>query len=118
MARELVRRSLPSGRTARVIMSEAADGDLAVGGPEDLLTSRRKEVVAGPWAWVHQVHGTTVIDVSEPGRGSGSSADALVTTTTVAPLAIQVADCVPVALIAPAGVVAIAHAGWRGLAAG
>ena len=118
MARELVRRSLPSGRTARVIMSEAADGDLAVGGPEDLLTSRRKEVVAGPWAWVHQVHGTTVIDVPEPGRGSGSSADALVTATTVAPLAIQVADCVPVALIAPAGVVAIAHAGWRGLAAG
>ena len=28
MARELVRRSLPSGRTARVVMSEAADGDL------------------------------------------------------------------------------------------
>jgi len=118
MARELVRRSLPSGQTARVVMSEAADGDLAVGGPEDLLTSRRKAVVAGRWTWLHQVHGTTVVDVSEPGGGSGSSADALVTATTVAPLAVQVADCVPVALISPTGVVAIAHAGWRGLADG
>ena len=118
MARELVRRSLPSGQAARVVMSEAADGDLAVGGPEDLLTSRRKAVVAGRWTWLHQVHGTTVVDVSEPGGGSGSSADALVTATTIAPLAVQVADCVPVALISPTGVVAIAHAGWRGLADG
>ena len=118
MARELVRRSLPSGQTARVVMSEAADGDLAVGGPEDVLTSRRKAVVPGPWAWLHQVHGTTVVDVSEPDGGSGSSADALVTATTIAPLAVQVADCVPVALISPTGVVAIAHAGWRGLADG
>ena len=118
MARELARRSLSSGQTARVVMSEAADGDLAVGGPEDLLTSRRKAVVAGRWTWLHQVHGTTVVDVSEPGGGSGSLADALVTATTVAPLAVQVADCVPVALISPAGVVAIAHAGWRGLADG
>ena len=118
MARELVRRSLPSGQTARVVMSEAADGDLAVGGPEAVLTSRRKAVVAGPWTWLHQVHGTTVVDVSEPGGGSGSSADVLVTATTIAPLAVQVADCVPVALISPTGVVAIAHAGWRGLADG
>ncbi len=49
MARELVRRSLPSGRTARVIMSEAADGDLAVGGPED-LTAIVGEVVDDPAA--------------------------------------------------------------------
>ena len=118
MARELVRRSLPSGQTARVVMSEVADGDLAVGGPEDLLTSRRKAVVAGRWTWLHQVHGTTVVDVSEPGGGSGSLADALVTATTVAPLAVQVADCVPVALISSTGVVAIAHGGWRGLADG
>ena len=118
MARELVRRSLPSGQTARVVMSEAADGDLAVGGPEDLLISRRRAVAPGPWAWLHQVHGTTVVDVYEPGGGSGSSADALVTATTAAPLAVQVADCVPVALISPIGVVAIAHAGWRGLANG
>ena len=59
-----------------------------------------------------------MVDVSEPGGGSGSSADALVTATTIAPLAVQVADCVPVALISPTGVVAIAHAGWRGLADG
>jgi len=118
MARELVRRSLPSGQTARVVMSEVADGNLAVGGPDDLLTSRRKAVLAGRWAWLHQVHGTTVVDVSEPGGGSGSSADALVTAVTVAPLAVQVADCVPVALISSTGVVAIAHAGWRGLADG
>ena len=41
MARELARRSLPSGRTARVVMSEAADGDMAVGGPENLLVSQQ-----------------------------------------------------------------------------
>ena len=114
MARELARRSLPSGRTARVVMSEAADGNMAVGGPEDILAHRRQGLAPGPWTWLHQVHGTVVVEALEPGGGAGSTADAAVTTANGAPIAVQVADCVPVALLGTDGL-AIAHAGWRGL---
>jgi YfiH family protein len=114
MARELARRSLPSGRTARVVMSEAADGDMAVGGPDDLLADRRSTLVPGSWTWLDQVHGTSVVEVRECGDGAGSTADAAVTVAGNAPIAIQVADCVPVALLGSDGI-AVVHAGWRGL---
>ncbi len=46
-------------------------------------------------------------------------ADAAVTRLADVPLAVRVADCLPVLLADDAGtVVAVAHAGWRGLAAG
>jgi copper oxidase (laccase) domain-containing protein len=40
------------------------------------------------------------------------------TAVIAAPVAVQVADCAPVALLAPAGLVGVAHAGWRGLVSG
>jgi len=114
MARELARRSLPSGRTARVVISEAADGDMAVGGPDDLLVVRRHAIAHGSWTWLHQVHGISVVEVLEAGDGAGSTADAAVTVADNAPIAVQVADCVPVALLGSEGL-AVVHAGWRGL---
>jgi len=114
MARELARRSLPSGRTARVVMSEAADGDMAVGGPENLLVSLRHALAPGTWTWLEQVHGTSVVEVLEAGDGAGTAADAAVTVASNAPIAVQVADCVPIALLGSDGV-AVVHAGWRGL---
>ncbi|GAA4806272.1 peptidoglycan editing factor PgeF [Actinomycetospora chlora] len=69
-------------------------------------------------AWMHQVHGTDVATVTEPGGGT-PTADALVTDRPRLALAVVVADCVPVLLADPgAGVVAAAHAGRRGAADG
>jgi hypothetical protein len=77
--------------------------------------------------FARQVHGTTATFVgpADAGRGLHSERDAvpgtdiLVTTTSSVTLAVMVADCVPLALVDPtAGVLAVAHAGWRGVAAG
>jgi copper oxidase (laccase) domain-containing protein len=55
--------------------------------------------------------------VTAPGEHAGAKADAAVTATAGCVLAAQAADCAPVALVAD-GVMGVAHAGWRGLAAG
>lgn len=128
MARELARRSLPSGRIARVVMSEVADGDVAagdaaIGGPERPPTipdGPPEDLLAGaprPWTALDQVHGATVAVVERPGAASGTPADAAVTDLPGTALSIRVADCVPVALLGDSAI-AVAHAGWRGLAAG
>lgn len=75
-------------------------------------------------AWLHQVHGTGVLHVGAPLATACSVeaepvADAAVTATPGAVLAVLSADCLPVLLAAADGsIVAAAHAGWRGLAAG
>ena len=80
--------------------------------------------------WLRQVHGTGVLRVdhllpygnatSERGRMAAEpEADAAVTDVPGAVLAILTADCLPVVFAARDGSeVAVAHAGWRGLAAG
>jgi hypothetical protein len=69
-------------------------------------------------SWLRQVHGAEVVSLSAP-RGDMPAADAAVTRTHGLPLVVLVADCLPVLLADRAGaVVAVAHAGWRGLAAG
>ena len=95
-------------------MSEAADGDMAVGGPENILLSQCHALAPGTWTWLEQVHGTSVVEVLEAGGGAGTAADAAVTVASNAPIAVQVADCVPIALLGCDGV-AVVHAGWRGL---
>lgn len=110
--------ALPSGRSAHVRFTTAADGDLAVGQPADVVAARRRALVPLPWTWLHQVHGNEVVTVAEPGARAGANADAAVTRAVGAALAIHTADCAPVALVADEGVVAVVHAGWRGLAAG
>ena len=57
-------------------------------------------------------HGVRVRDVTQPGRQQ--PADTLVTAQPGLALAALAADCVPVALAGP-GVVAVVHAGWRGV---
>jgi polyphenol oxidase len=72
-------------------------------------------------AWMEQVHGVEVLDLDLPnsaGRAAGV-ADAAFTRRGGNICVVQVADCLPVLLTARDGsVVAAAHAGWRGLAAG
>lgn len=66
--------------------------------------------------WLEQVHGTRVLDLDDelPGRADGAVASASGRICVV-----MTADCLPVLLAARDGSrVGVAHAGWRGLAAG
>ena len=106
------------GRTAHVLMTSTADGDLAVTGDPATLRARRRSLVDLPWTWLQQVHGATVVAVDRPGQHAGERADAAVSAVLDAALAVHVADCAPVAFAGSGGVVGVAHVGWRGLAAG
>jgi polyphenol oxidase len=69
-------------------------------------------------AWLEQVHGTRVMDLDASAE-AGSAADAVMTRRAGKVCVVQVADCMPVLFAArDASAVALAHAGWRGLAAG
>jgi len=73
--------------------------------------------------WLEQVHGIDVIDIDatnlERAREVPPRADAAVTRLAGVPLAIRTADCLPVLFAdRDATLIAVAHAGWRGLAAG
>ncbi len=93
------------------------NGDLAIAGETGLLAGRRAALVDRPWTWLRQVHGNSVITVTEPGEAAGFEGDAIVTATAGAAIAVQTADCAPVLFLAN-GAVGVVHAGWRGLAAG
>ena len=82
------------------------------------VESRRRAVLDRPWTWLRQVHGTGVVVVEGPGAGAGQVADASVSTSPGAALAILTADCAPVALASPEGVVEAAVAAMRRLGAG
>jgi YfiH family protein len=91
---------------AAVAANRAAVASAAGVEPDHLLVAR-------------QVHGRTVAVAAGPWGGPPPEADALVTATPGLVLAVLVADCVPVMLVAPAeGVVAVAHAGRRGMVEG
>jgi hypothetical protein len=79
---------------------------------------RLREALALPAepAWLEQVHGMRVARLPGP---AGEPADAAVCFTRGSVCAVLVADCLPVLLASVAGDrVGVAHAGWRGLAAG
>ena len=82
------------------------------------VQARRRAVVDAPWTWLRQVHGATVVTVDAPGAGAGSKADASVSSQRGPLLAVLTADCAPIALVSPEGVIGAVHAGWRGLVAG
>lgn len=116
------RLSLPDGWPAvRWCTTTRADGDFAIDGDPAVLEARRWAVVDLPWAWLRQVHGAGVLVVDTPDdavRLAGRQGDALVSGTAGLALAVQTADCGPVVLASPEGVIGIAHAGWRGIEAG
>lgn len=70
-------------------------------------------------AWLEQVHGANVAVIGNRTATTRPRADAAVTRETNIVLAVRIADCMPVLLADRAGaVIGVAHAGWRGLAAG
>jgi polyphenol oxidase len=75
---------------------------------------------AGSILTAHQVHSPTAVVVDRPwSRQQRPRADAIVTATPGIAVAVLTADCAPVLFAdAEAGVVAAAHAGWRGALGG
>jgi polyphenol oxidase len=107
--------ALDDGRRAVVVLTVTSTGDLAAASDPVALAATRRRVVDLPWTWLTQVHGADVVRVRSPGEHAGVAADGAVTTISGAALAVQAADCAPIALVATAGAVAVVHAGWRGL---
>jgi hypothetical protein len=121
----------PAAKRVRSLVTTRAGGSssgpfatlnlsLRVGDDPARVTRNRavlRACLPGDPAWIRQVHGTTVVD---PERATPETeADAAVTRRAGAVCAVMTADCLPVLLSDRAGsVVGIAHAGWRGLAAG
>ena len=101
---------------AMVACTGWAHGDFAE--PGGIAEVRRRKVVDLPWTTLNQVHGARVVTVEHPGECSGEPADAAVSAAPGVALAVLSADCAPVALASPEGVIGVAHAGWRGLRAG
>jgi len=101
---------------ALALQTTTDDGDVgrdALGGD-----ARRLELTGRPWTTVHQVHGAVAVVADGPGGRLDADADAIVTTAVDTPIAVFGADCSLIGLSSPEGVIAVAHAGWRGLAAG
>lgn len=101
--------------------ARAADGDdpAMVAGNRAELVGRAR--LPSPPHWLRQEHGTRVLRFDAPAVPGGEEpeADAAVTSTPGVVLAVLTADCLPVVLATRDGSeVGVAHAGWRGLAAG
>lgn len=84
---------------------------------------RISSFLPSPPVYLEQVHGTLVANVDAGTlaamRERAPIADGAVTRLADVPLSVRVADCLPVLLADDRGsVVGVAHAGWRGLAAG
>ena len=96
-------------------------GDHVGDDPAKVAENRRR--LAQVWdvqpVFMQQVHGTDVVCIDTVAEGSVPVADACWSTQAGRACTIMVADCLPVLFYLPrTRVVAAAHAGWRGLAAG
>ncbi len=108
-----------------------ADGRPAPGDDPEAVAANRRALAAlvglpaERFAHGHQVHGSDVVRVRSAPDGAWSAArlggvpraDGQATALSGVAGLVLVADCLPIALVAP-GAVAMLHAGWRGLAGG
>lgn len=100
--------------------AKAADFSLARAADRHALGQR----VPGSLIWLNQVHGIRVVNEFDLVADQGiiharPQADAIITARPGRAVAILTADCLPVVIGCSQGQVAgVAHAGWRGLAAG
>jgi len=89
--------------------------------PHNVARNRQilRDMLPDDPAWLAQVHGTVVADLGKVGPQQVPEADASMTTIAGKVCVVMTADCLPVLFCDARGtVVAAAHAGWRGLAAG
>jgi len=102
---------------ARAGFTTRATGNFAEPLSPQALARLRAALGVGVPHRAHQVHGNGVLVVAGDGRWHPESADALIARG--APVAVRVADCLPLLLVDPrSGYLAAVHVGWRGLAAG
>lgn len=106
----LIRPDWPAARRVHSLVTTRATGDMA----------RRPAfggLLPGEPVWLRQVHGTRVVDADA--RPTLPEADGAVARHAGTVCAVRMADCLPVFLCdVEASVVAVAHAGWRGMGAG
>lgn len=102
---------------ARVRWTGRAEGDLRPPAPGFPAGPALDGLAGRPVSWVRQVHGSRVL-VAGDQPVLGDEGDALVTASAGAALAVFTADCAPVALASPEGIVGAVHAGWTGVLAG
>jgi YfiH family protein len=89
-----------------------------LGDPASSPTLRALGIEAPAVRFARQVHGTTCLVVDGRPPGLVGEGDALISTTPGVPLAVFTADCLAVILVErERGVLAAAHAGWRGTVA-
>lgn len=115
------------GRAGGVSSGAAAGLNCGLGSGDDGMAVRTNRRLAAdailpgaPLASIYQIHSPTAVIVTAASYGDERpQGDALVTSTPGLLLGIVTADCAPVLLAdAQAGVVAAAHAGWRGAVGG
>jgi len=94
-------------------------GDLASAVAQNRRRLREALSLPAEPLWLEQVHGIGVLDADRLDGRVAPRADAAVTRQCGRVLAVLVADCLPVLFATrDGGAIAVAHAGWRGLAAG
>jgi YfiH family protein len=99
------------------LAAHVGDDPRAVAANRMLL--REAAHLPGEPLWLEQVHGIEVVRHEERDEPRPPRADAAVTREPARACVVMTADCLPVALTDHRGTqVALAHAGWRGLAAG
>jgi YfiH family protein len=100
----------------RAFVTTRALGDMRKGSPG---RERLRALLPADPLWLHQVHGTRVHDAHGQPSDAALEGDSFVLRAPGPVCAIQAADCMPVVLAdEDANALGIAHAGWRGLAAG
>lgn len=113
---------------AKVAFTSTAEGNLGghVGDDPFKVAENRQAlerqlgIEATPVAYMNQVHSAIVVDAVAPNVGEAPTADGLLSRDARQPLAVMVADCVPLVFVGRRGddqdpVSAVAHAGRKGL---
>lgn len=106
-------------RSVGTFGSNSDESIKTVMGRWDALRATIESQGASRLATAAQVHGNAIIEHVPGWRGwlRGPQADGHLAPDRGTALAVTIADCVPVLIAHPSGVVAVLHSGWRGTAA-
>lgn len=118
MGTEVIVPEWPAPPGVRALVSTRLLGDMRSGAPG---RERLQAFLPSEPLWLRQVHGITVVNADDGTQPAGiePEADAAIARGRGRVCAILIADCMPVLLASESGeVIGLAHAGWRGLAAG
>ena len=113
MTAEVIVPQWPVAPRVRGLVTTRALGDMA----SQAGRARLRGLLPADPKWLRQVHGADVVDAAQ--SQPGAAADASFTRRPGVVCAVMAADCMPLLFASDgAEVVAIAHAGWRGLCTG